>query len=213
MMGLEALCASIFALLLGLILLFVGYRFFLLLLPVVGFFAGFFIGASAISLLLGDAFLATLLGWVLGFVIGLIFALFSYLFYIVGVALVAGAAGYALGSGLIFAVSDNLQIVAFVAGIVLAIIVAVLVLAFNVQKWLIIIITAFSGASGIFMSVLLLLNKVDITDVGNNPIRPVWDDSPLWFLLWLALAVTGAVIQFLSTRGYILEPPDSGRAW
>jgi len=212
-MGLEALCASIFALLLGLILLFAGYRFFLLLLPVVGFFAGFFIGASAVSLLLGDAFLATLLGWALGFVIGLIFALFSYLFYIVGVALVAGAAGYALGSTLIFAVSDNLQIVAFVAGIVLAIIVAILVLAFNVQKWFIIIITAFSGASGIFMSILLLFNKVDITDIGNNPIRPVWDDSPIWFLLWLALAVTGAVIQFLSTRGYILEPPDSGRAW
>ena len=212
-MGLEALCASIVALLLGLILLFTGYRFFLLLLPVFGFFAGFFIGASAISLLFGDAFLATLLGWVVGFVLGLLFALFSYLFYIVGVALVSGAVGYALGSGLIFAISDNLQMVAFIVGIVLAIIVAVLVLAFNVQKWFIIFITAFSGASGIFMSITLLFNKVGISDIGNNPIRPLWDDSPIWFVLWLALAVTGTVIQFLSTRGYVLEPPDSGRAW
>ena len=212
-MGLEALCVSILALLLGLILLFAGYRFFLLLLPVVGFFAGFYIGASAISLIFGDAFLATLLGWVIGFVLALVFALFSYLFYIVGVALVAGAIGYALGSGLIFAVSDNLQLVAFIVGIVLAIIVAVLVLAFNVQKWFIIVITAFSGASGIFMSIALLFNKVDMSDIGINPIRPVWDDSPIWFVFWLALAVTGAAIQFLSTRGYVLDPPDSGRAW
>ena len=212
-MGLEALCASMVALLLGLVLLFAGYRFFLLLLPVIGFFAGFFIGASAISLLFGDAFLATLLGWLIGFVLALVFALLSYLFYMVGVALVSGAVGYAFGSGLIFALSDNWQLMAFVVGVVFAVIVAVLVLAFNVQKWFIIFITAFGGSSGIFMSMALLFNKVDISDIGINPIRPVWDDSPIWFILWLALALIGATIQFASTRDYVLEPPDSGRAW
>ena len=45
-MGLQVLCVSILALLLGLAALLAGYRLFLLLLPIWGFFAGFFIGAK-----------------------------------------------------------------------------------------------------------------------------------------------------------------------
>ena len=81
-MGLQVLCVSILAILLGLAALFAGYRLFLLLLPIWGFFAGFFIGATAITLLLGDSFLVTVTGWVVGFILGLIFAILSYLFYL-----------------------------------------------------------------------------------------------------------------------------------
>jgi len=76
------------------------------------------IGALAISLLSSNAFLATLLGWV----VDLIFALIPHLSYIIGLAQVSVAAGYAIGSTQIFVIADNLQIVASVAGIVLAIV-------------------------------------------------------------------------------------------
>ncbi|HSG16371.1 MAG TPA: hypothetical protein VLE70_08625, partial [Anaerolineae bacterium] len=145
-MGFETLCVSILALLLGLAALFAGYRFFLLLLPIWGFFAGFFLAVSAVTILFGDGFLATVLAWVVGFIVGLIFSLLSYLFYIAGVAILAGSVGYALGAGLMYAIFDDPAVLAFVVGLVAAILVALATLLLNLQKWVIIAITAVGGA-------------------------------------------------------------------
>jgi hypothetical protein len=201
------------ALLLGLAALFAGYRLFLLLLPVWGFFAGFFIGASALTLLLGDGFLATLTGWVVGFILGLIFAILSYLFYIVGVAIVSGSIGYALGAGLIYAIFPEASLIAFIVGIVAAILVAGLTLVLNLQKWVIIGITALGGSTAIFTGALILFGKISLTDLGTNPVQPVIQDSIFWFVAWLLLAGIGFASQAVTTRGYMLEPPESGRSW
>ena len=212
-MGLQLLCVSILTLLLGLAMLFTGYRLFLLLLPIWGFFAGFFIGATALTLLLGDGFLVTMTGWVVGFILGLIFAILSYLFYIVGVAIVAGSIGYALGAGLIYAILPDATIVAFVVGLISAIIVAAFTLVLNLQKWVIITITALGGSTAILTSVLLLFNRISLSDLGNNPVQPVIQDSWFWFIVWLLLTVIGFAAQAATTRMYVMEAPDSGRAW
>ncbi|MBV9322255.1 MAG: hypothetical protein JO352_00545, partial [Chloroflexi bacterium] len=60
------------ALLFGMLLLFGGYRFFIFLLPIWGFFFGFGLGAQAVQALFGDAFLSTVTSWVVGFVIAVI---------------------------------------------------------------------------------------------------------------------------------------------
>lgn len=212
-MGIEVLCVSVVALLIGLTLLFAGYRLFLVLLPVWGFFAGFFIGASALAWLFGEGFLATVAGWILGFVVGMVFAVLSYLFYMIGVALISGAIGYGLGSGLVFLIFEDAQLIAFIVGLVVAVVVAVLVLVLNVQKWVIVFLTAFGGASALFTSAALLFNQVEIADLGSNPVRPLWDQSPFWFIVWLVVALIGIVAQFSTARGYELEPPESGRVW
>ena len=54
-----------------------------------GFFAGFWLEAHSITLLLGEGFLATTTGWIVGFVVGILLALFSYLFYALAVAIIA----------------------------------------------------------------------------------------------------------------------------
>ena len=59
---------ALLAALLGAAFLLAGYRFFLVMLPIWGFFGGFWIGAYAISLILGGGFLATTTGLVVGFV-------------------------------------------------------------------------------------------------------------------------------------------------
>ena len=212
-MGLQVMCVSIVALLLGLAALFAGYRLFLLLLPIWGFFAGFFIGASALTLLLGDGFLATLTSWVVGFILGLIFAILSYLFYIVGVAIVSGSIGYALGAGLIYAILPEASLIAFFVGIVAAILLAGITLVLNLQKWVIIGITALGGSTAIFTSALLLFGKISLADLGTNPVQPVLQDSIFWFIVWLLLAGIGFISQTVTTRGYMLEPPESGRSW
>lgn len=212
-MGLQVLCISILALLLGLAALFAGYRLFLLLLPIWGFCAGFFIGASALTLLLDDGFLATLTGWVVGFLLGLIFAILSYLFYIVGVAIVSGSIGYALGAGLIYAIFPDASLTAFIVGIVAAILLAGITLVLNLQKWVIITITAVGGSTAIFFSALLLFGRISLADLGTNPVQPVLEDSIFWFIAWLLLAGIGFVSQLVTTRDYMLEPPEGGRSW
>jgi hypothetical protein len=211
--GLQVLCASILALLLGLAALLAGYRLFLLLLPIWGFFAGFFIGATVITLLLGDGFLVTVTGWVVGFILGLIFAILSYLFYFIGVAIVAGSIGYALGAGLIYAIIPDANLIAFVVGLISAIIVAGITLVLNLQKWVILTITAVGGSTAILTSILLFFGRIELTDLGTNPVQPVIQDSWFWFIFWILLAAIGIAAQSATTQAYVLEAPDSGRAW
>lgn len=212
-MGLQVLCVSILAFLLGLAALLAGYRLFLLLLPIWGFFAGFFIGATVLTLLLGDGFLVTVTGWVVGFILGLIFAILSYLFYFVGVAIVAGSIGYALGAGLIYAIIPDANIIAFVVGLISAIIVAGITLVLNLQKWIIIAITAIGGSTAVLTSILIFFGRIGLTDLGNNPVQPVIQDSWFWFIFWILLAAIGFAAQASTTRTYVIKAPDSGRAW
>jgi hypothetical protein len=212
-MGFETLCVSILALLLGLIALLAGYRFFLFLLPIWGFFAGFFLAVSAVTFLFGHDFLASVLGWAVGFIAGLIFALLSYLFYIAGVATLAGSVGYILGAGLMYAIFDDPAVLAFVVGLVAAVVVAYFTLALNLQKWIIVAITAAGGASGLFLGAMLLFNVINLSDLGGNPVRAVIDNSWFWYLIWIGLVVIGLVAQSRTTRSYVLEEPASGRSW
>lgn len=212
-MGLQVLCVSILAFMLGLAALLAGYRLFLLLLPIWGFFAGFFIGATVVTLLLGDGFLVTVTGWVVGFILGLIFAILSYLFYIVGVVIVAGSIGYALGAGLIYALIPDATIIAFVVGLISAIIIAGITLVLNLQKWVIITITALGGSTAILASLLLFFGRIGLTDLGNNPVQPVIQDSFFWFIFWFLLAAVGFAAQATTTQVYVLKAPDSGRSW
>ena len=95
-MTFQLICTAIIALIIGVLALVAGYRLFLILLPIWGFFAGFAMGTHATALLFGMGFLATVTSWIIGIVVGLIFAVLSYLIYIVGVALLSAAFGYFL---------------------------------------------------------------------------------------------------------------------
>jgi hypothetical protein len=212
-MFLQVLCVGIVAILLGLILLFSGYRFFLFLLPIWGFFAGFALGAGTVTLIFGDGFLATVTGWVSGLVAGLVFGLLSYLFYIVGVAFVAGSVGYALGAGVVFAILANANVIAFVVGLVVAVIVAVLTLVLNLQKWVIIALTSFAGSTALFTSLLLFVGRIELADLGTNPVQAVISDSFIWLIAWIVVAVIGFVTQVGSTSRFVLETPEGNRAW
>ncbi len=98
---LEGLLLGALAIAIGLAFCFWGFRVFLILLPIWGFFAGFVLGANGIDYLFGEGFLATTTGWVVGFLLGLLFAVLSYLYYWVAVILLGGALGYQLTLGLL----------------------------------------------------------------------------------------------------------------
>ena len=118
------LIIAILALVVGAAFTLGGWRFFLFLLPIWAFVVGFNVGTDAVSALFGDGSFATVTSWVVGFVLALIFAIFSYLYYYIAVAVLAGAVGYAIGSGAWGMIGNEFGVVAFVIGLVLAVVVA-----------------------------------------------------------------------------------------
>jgi hypothetical protein len=191
-------CAGIIGLLFGTALTFAGYRLFIFLLPVWGFFFGLALGAQSIQALFGDAFLATVTSWVVGFIVALIFAVLSYLFYLFAVAIIAGSLGYAVAVGLLMAIGLQMNILVWLIGIIAAVALAIVTIVFNIQKWVIIIATSILGAGAIFGTILLLFNPS--ASVLNNPVKTMLSGSPFLTILFFVVAGLGIYLQFMSTR-------------
>lgn len=206
-MTFTLLCMALIAMVFGLLVVFGGYRLFLVLLPVWGFFAGFMVGAQAIGFLFNETFLATITGWVVGFVVGMIFAVLSYLFYVVAVAVISFTAGYAGTVALlqwIFDFEDSGFLV-WILAVVVGVIVAIAVLRFNIQKYAIIVITAFGGTSMIIYTMLATFYGASIVSLINNPVAVAVDNSWLWFLFFVIVAGTGIYFQLVANRSWEVE--------
>jgi hypothetical protein len=212
---LQVIFAALFAFLIGLAFVLYGYRLFLVMLPIWGFFAGFWLGAQTIAMLLGGGFLATTTGWVVGFATGLLLAVLSYVFYFVGVAIVAGAFGAALGSGLMGAIGFDPGFLMAGVALVSALVAAGLTLLLNIQKYVIIVITALGGANAIVLSILLLLGRVELSALqsAGSSIQPVLQDSFFWGLAWVIVAILGVIWQIRSSRAYTFEKSEYVEGW
>lgn len=191
----------------GLLVVFGGYRLFLVLLPLWGFFAGFMVGAQAIGFLFNETFLATITGWVVGFVVGMIFAVLSYLFYVVAVAVISFSAGYAGTVALlqwIFDFDDTGWLV-WILAVVVGVIVAIAVLRFNIAKYAIIVITAFGGTSIVIYTLLATFYGASVVSLIDNPVAIAVDNSWLWFLFFVIVAGTGIYFQLVANRSFEVD--------
>jgi hypothetical protein len=198
---------ALIALVFGLLVVFGGYRLFLVLLPIWGFFAGFLVGAQTIHFLIGDAFLGTITGWVVGFFIGLLFAVLSYLFYIVAVAVISFTAGYAASIAVLqwlFNFEDTGFLV-WLIGVVVGVVLTLVVIRFNWQKYAIIIITAFGGTSAIIYTLLATFYGVGVVSLTNNPVALAVDNSWLWFIFFVVVAGTGIYFQLVANRSFEVD--------
>ena len=206
-MELQLICMGLIAILFGLAVAFFGYRIFLFLLPLWGFVFGFALGAETITTLFGQAFLSTVTGWVVGFVVGLVFAVLSYLFYIIGVALFSASFGYAIGVGLMGLIGVE-GFLAWLVGIILAVIVAIVVIRFNLQKIAIELITAAGGAAAAILGLLAPFGVVEAGKTFGQTTRGVFQNSVLWLILWIAVAVFAFIFQQRTNQAFELEEPD-----
>lgn len=211
----QTLGAAVVILVLGFAFWLMGYRVFLVMLPIWGFFAGFWMGAEGISLLFGTGFLATVTGWVVGFVAGLMVAALSYAFYSLGVALVSAGIGAALATGLLATIGFESGIFVFAVGLGGAIVVAGLTLFLNLQKYVVIVLTTIAGANALVVSALLVLGQVSLVDLQRtgNAVQLVVQDSWFWSGIWLVLAVAGVLIQVRSNRTYTFSKYVYMRGW
>jgi hypothetical protein len=200
---LSLACAGLIGILFGLVLCFAGYRLFIILLPIWGFFFGLILGVQSIQMLFGVGFLATVTSWVVGLVVGAIFAVLSYLFYIVAVSIVAGSLGYALSVGFMLLIGMHLGWLMWIIAIVVAIAFAVVTIVFNLQKWVVIGATAILGAGAMIETVVFLF--VPAATVLENPVKAALDASPLLLVVFLVFAILGIVAQVMNTRNFVVE--------
>jgi hypothetical protein len=196
---LQAAAIGLLGILIGLAFVFWGFRLFLILLPIWGFFAGFLFGAYAITALLGDGFLATTLGWVIGFVVGIVFAVLSYLYYWFAIVFIGASVGYAIGLGVLSWLGnggDNLM--GFLFGLIGAIIVAAIVVVLRLPKYLAIVLTAIGGAAATITGLALILKQVTLDELRGGiagTIAAVNDLPWLWGLAAIVLAGVGIAYQ------------------
>lgn len=197
---LSLACAGLIAFLFGLIMTFSGYRLFLILLPIWGFFFGLALGAQSLQVLFGEGFLATVTSWVVGFLVGAAFAVLSYLFYFVAVALLAGSIGYGIAVGLLTWLGLEMGFLVWVIGIVAGVALAAVTVIFNLQKWVIIIATSLAGVGVIIATFVMLFFPV--ARLIESPVRVVLQASPLLAILGLVLAVLGIVVQARQNKNW-----------
>lgn len=207
--------AALFAALFGIAFCFYGYRVFMVMLPIWGFFGGFWMGAMGTSLILGTGFLATVTGWVVGFGLGLVGAILSYLFYLGGVAWVAGSFGAALGSGFMALLGFESGFLVFAVALSSGVVLAILTLVLNIQRYIINTITAAGGAKAILLAIMLILGRVSLADLqaAGNAIQPVLQDSVFWWLAWLIIASIGLAFQLRTNREYTFSKEQFREAW
>ncbi len=202
----SLLCAGLIGALLGLYLTFAGYRFFLVLLPIWGFFFGLVFGAHTMQSLFGMGFLATITSWVIGFVVGAIFAVLSYFFYLFAVIMIAGSLGYVVGAGVMLAIFPQANFLSWIVGIVLAVIFAIVTLVLNLQKYVVIIATSLLGAATVFGTFLFMFYPA--AQILQNPVKLALSASPLLTILFLVLAVCGIVVQIKANHNFEVETYD-----
>lgn len=205
-MAFELFCITIIALLFATALIFGGYRFFLFLLPIWGFFVGFGLGASAVEALFNTGLLATVTSWVVGFVVAIIFALLSYFFYAAAVGVAAGILGYMLGVGIMDLFGLNgLALITFIVATAMAIGAVIVTFRFNLQKYVIIAATAIGGAALAMGVILLGIGNVDLIRLAESPVRLLFQTSPFLGIVFLLLAVAGIAVQIQANRRFEIE--------
>jgi hypothetical protein len=204
-MGFELFCALLVTLAFASLIAFYGYRMLFLLLPIWGFFWGFAIGAQSIQAVFGQGFLSTTTSWVVGFVLALLFAVLSYLFFYIGVAILAGTLGYGATVAILGSFM-NMGFLLWIIALVVGVLLAFVVLRFNIIKHVVIIGTALVGSAAAVGAMMTGFVGAAVTDVLQQPVQFVTTVGG-WFaiLLFLAMAIGGAYVQYKQNANFTFE--------
>lgn len=165
----------VIAMILGLLECFLGYRILKIQVAVMGFLVGVALGMDIMGALVGILWLSILVGVLLGLLLGFI----SFKIYKLGVFFTVAFFGFSIAF-----LFTHSALIALIIGIVLGI------LGVFLTKHIIILITAFGGAS-------ILANGVGNLIYGSSDAAPFW----LTALIVVVVGVIGAVVQFTTTRG------------
>lgn len=189
---------GILAILIGLVACLAGYIVFRFVLPILGFLIGIGLGAQLAASLFDQPYLATPLSWIIAIAVGLVVATIAFVWWYVSVALTIGGLGYAIGYGA--AIGLGLTVTnAIIAGVVLAVVFALAAIILRVPIGVVIVVTAFWGASALIGGVLILLGRIEPNQLRNGTVDVVINASPLLLAVWIGLGIVGVLVQWFTT--------------
>ncbi len=197
-MDLAVLITALVLFVVGLAFLFAGYRLFRLLIPIWGFVVGFDVAVAVGRIVLHAQPLSTITGWALAIIVGLLFAALAYAYYYVSVVVLGASVGFLLGEALATAIFPNPGVSALIVGAIGAVVLALVVIALDLPKALIVVLTALGGAVAVVVGALLALGKVSLSMIGAGATGSAAGviRGSLWLsLLTLLLALIGMAVQ------------------
>ena len=201
----ELLCSVLIAMIIGVVVTFKGYRFFLLILPIFVFIFGFGLGAQTMHALFGYEMFATATSWVVGFITGLVFAVLSYFFWILAVGIFSFGVGYSATVGFLSMLGLDLGFLVWLIAVVVGGALVFAVLKFNIQKYVIIIGTSLAGAALIIASFLYAFGVLQTPQLWMLSAKVAVANSWFWLLSFLVLAGFGIYTQIVTTRNFVLD--------
>jgi hypothetical protein len=209
--GGTAIIAGLISILLGIANCFFGYRIFRVLLGIIGFIGGAAAGLAIIQALVvagnissSGSLLYYILAALIGGAIGAVLLIFVYF---IGVFLLGALMGLLLGSYIAQAVGGGDNVI-LIAAIVLALVGGILALI--LQRAVIIIATAISGAYSIVWGIALLVSPGVVTRMLSGQ-TAIMQSAPVLLLVgWVILAIAGMVVQFAWTGKKKPKPIAAG---
>jgi hypothetical protein len=182
---------------------------------VIGFIAGFYIGAHAIQIAMEQGFLETTLGIIFGLLGGVIGAFASYVFVMIGIIIVAGLLGFAVAGGILSLFDLDPSCISALIGLGSAGAAVWLTLRYKLVRYVLIIMTAVLGSTAIMLSVLLFLNRITVAELTSQQgiVYPVFNEAPVFWIISLVLIGAGIYVQYLASREFDFENINVFERW
>jgi Domain of unknown function (DUF4203) len=203
------LLVALIAIGIGALALFAGFKLFLALLPVFGFFVGFVAGAQIVANLLGEGFLVSVLGIVVGVVLAIGFALLAIFWWWAGVIIAIGGFGFAIGYGILPAIGFEPGIISWLIGLTVAVLFVIAAVVLRLPRVLVVVATSLWGSGAVLAGVLIFLNLMEVEDIGYGGVDRVLAESTFWMIAWVVLAIVGMVAQITTTDEVSIVPEDA----
>lgn len=175
---------------LGILLLFFGLKFMRLAIGAFGALLGFWLGSVLINLLSWNATVELIILLIIAIVLAVLAFRFYKFLVRASIAITAFSIVYAILTELGMAVIASLTL-----AILVAVIVFLAIKTFHLIDLLFIFVTASNGAGYILSGLVLLLWPAKTSILAHGQLYALMEQSPLWIIAWVLLAVAGITYQ------------------
>lgn len=179
----------------GVMFCFGGYRWFMVLLPLLPFLVGFIAGAKAVYDIYGLSIVSLLVTIMAGLIFGFVIAILAYLSFNLAIIFLGALFGYTLGYGIISYLGYETGFIPLMAGLAVGIVAAFLAVRFNLPKYIVVGLTALVGAEALLSGALIMTGVMPLSDLQYGFLGSLLNNSLTWIAVWLLLAGTGAAFQ------------------
>lgn len=182
--------------LVGLSLVVRGYATIRGIISLFGGLIGFAIGVYVVSRVTNTGLLQTQTAWIGGAIGAAVFGLLA--FFVYKFAMIGGMAaiGYTLGvSALVAAHIDN-RWASLAAGIVGAIVLAIIAYRFDLPGLVLVLLTTLVGASLVTLGTMLTMGKIALLTLNQTSLTQAVAEGWGWYALYLGLVALGLVTQW-----------------